>query len=167
METYITRIWLNNCNNYIISDCPDKHAAAVVEMVAKGGTKLDSNVCTYDLGEVRVVRKIDLPNQPTNRVVIIMLQAAREIYAAQDKLLDIGIQVEPMDKASGAIVEGLVSLFDYPEEDENGFQIDQVYEILGTYLDGEVDVDDCLCKFYQYLFKHSVIGDPEKVMVVK
>jgi hypothetical protein len=56
VTTYITRIWLNNCNNFIISDCMVKHAAAVVGMLGRGGIKLETNICAHDLGEVVVLR---------------------------------------------------------------------------------------------------------------
>ncbi len=52
MDTYITRVWMNNCNNFVISDDPDKHESAVVGMVSRGGTKLESHVCDHELGQV-------------------------------------------------------------------------------------------------------------------
>jgi hypothetical protein len=55
MNTFITRIWLNNLNSFVISESKDKHDAAVAEMVANGDRKLESNVYAHGLGAVVVI----------------------------------------------------------------------------------------------------------------
>ncbi|MDB5053252.1 MAG: hypothetical protein JWM44_1302 [Bacilli bacterium] len=100
MNTLISRIWMNNRNNFVISDDLDKHAAAEEELIAKGGKKLECAVFAHDMGEVIVVRSESETMNAASKPI-----EARNLLTRRQARMNLNITLEEAAERSGVPVK--------------------------------------------------------------
>jgi hypothetical protein len=149
MDTLVTRVWKGNVNNFVISDCPEKHAAAVAGMVANGGVKFESNVAKHGLGEVFIIRNRQDDKESSffvRNTTRSLLQSAHKILRRYELLDNAGVEVKALDVAASELIE---HVFNFNHLDKRDVES---RKIIDRYLyEDAVNLDQTVSDFFQYL----------------
>lgn len=119
MNTYITRVWRNNSNHFVISESKEIHDLELADLKDLGGRVFESEVFTGELGDVAISRENEpVPTDEKLGTQIVELLFLSEVMSAINVVAHRLVNDECVSRKEAAL--DLVQISDMLYRDMNG-----------------------------------------------
>lgn len=148
-NTYITRIWANSRNNFIISDCSESLESVAAGMSSNGGSRIESEEFRHGLGDVFIIqngRTIMERESFAYNLTHSLLLLAYKVKTNYEFLNLRGIEAQAVKEVVADLIGQVFSVNNLDSRDY------EARKIINRYLvKDKATLDKTILDFYEYL----------------